>query len=221
MDINARSATAIQHQITPQPLPAQKQPLCVSSTAPETSSSTVVEAEGASVPSIVRENAVKICPRLLSTDGCFAGAREALPRCGSAPSSSATAITGPSGTTTCVPPRGPTKEKPSLLGARTKMDRSTPEPERKLAKTTRSCWDETRDKTSAVTAGDAATLPPRYSSAYTPGSKAATSTASEGRQNEPLPQQPGPCNSSTRSGGLKGLGSGSGKLVGFCLGFCG
>lgn len=196
---------------------SQKQSLC-DSPVQETPSNNV-RAEAISVPSIVREDPAKVVLRLLSTDGCSTGAHEALPRSGSAPSSSALASANPVGTV-CLSSRRPTNEEPSLLAARIKMGCSTSEPEENFAKTTRSCWDERRDRT--ATPGDAATLPPRCGSASTAGNKAArTTTVSEEQQEEPSPQKSGPNNISRRSGGgLKGRSSGSGTLVGSCLHSC-
>lgn len=216
MGINtAGPATAVQPEKTRSVQQSQKQPLCASP-KPETLGKNV-KAEAISVPIIVREDAATVVLRLSSTDGCSAGAHEALPRSGSAPSSSALASANPVGTT-CLSSRRPTNENPSLFAARVKMGCSASEPEGIFAKPARSCWDERRDKT--ATPVDAATLPPRCRSASTTGIKAARCAVSEEQQNEPLPQQSGPNNSSTRSGGSKCHLSGSGKIVGFYSNCC-
>lgn len=190
MDTNTGPAIASQHRKI-QAVPPPK---------PETSSNTV-KAEHTSVPSIVREDTAHDGLRLLSTGGCSSGVHEALPRSGSAPSSSAMALINPLGTTFSSSCR-PTVENPPLLGEGIKIGCPTSQPEGNVANTTRSCWDERRD--SIVNPVDCATPPPRCGSASTTGNKAARSTVSDGQPTEPIPRQSGPSNSSTRNGGLKG-----------------
>lgn len=197
MDIGTAPATTQTRTI--QPVSAQK---------PETSSNTVKAVTTYSaVPNIVRDAANSVGLGLLSTDGCSTGAHEPLLRSGSAPSSSAMAITNPLGSA-CSSSCRPTDEKPPMLHARIKTGCSPSAPEGNFA-----CWDERRD-TTAVTPVDTVSPPRRYGSASTSANEAARSTVSERQQEEPLPQHSGPSsNSSTRSGGSKGLHSGSGRVV--------
>lgn len=175
-----------------QPVPAPK---------PASSNNTVkAENISISVPNIVRESTATVGLRLLSTDGCSAGA----------PSSSAIIALNTPLSTNCLSSCRPTDEKSPLIGERVKSGCSTSETAGSLANTTRSCWDERGG--SVDTPADAASPPlPRYGSASSTGNKAATCRVPEAHQNEPLPQQPGPSNSLTRSRGLKGLRPGSGK----------